>query len=199
MMRTLLMIILIGLLVTNANGQTSFSPVDSKLKTIKNNALTELVCSSSTMAFKFRLKRNLTVLQQNNFATIDGQTIQITPLKFSDYKKGINEQNISNQKQLLEAYSKYELEYFKNDLGAYFANPNSQWVVIKSKGWLIWYFRVNSVPAQVDKQTKIQLFASTIIGDNILTINAPILTEDGFTKAGLIVNEMMESLTITKQ
>jgi hypothetical protein len=149
---------------------------------------------SSTMTVKFQLKRSVTILPQNNFATIDGQAIQIIPIKFNGYKTGIN-----NQKPLLEAYSKYELAYFKNDLGVDLANTHSQLVVINSKGWFIWYFRVNNAPAQVDKQTKIQLFASTIIGDNILTINVPILADEDFTKAGLIVNEMMETLAIAKQ
>jgi hypothetical protein len=199
-MRLFLLLILTELFVINATGQISFSPVDSnKLKIIKNNDSTELICSSSTMAVKFQLKRNVTVLSQNNFVTIDSQTIQIIPLKFSGYKKETNGENINNQKQLLDTYSKYELEYFKNNLGIDVINPNSQWVVTKSNGWYIWYFRVGNIPTRVDNQTKIQLFASTIIGDKILTINAPILTDGDFTKAGLIVNEMMEALTITKQ
>lgn len=198
-MRTFLFIILTGLFVINASGQTSFSPVESKLKTLKNNNLTELTCSSSTMSVKFKLKRNVTILQQNNFVTVDSQTIQIIPLKFSGNKTDTFKQNINNQKQLLDTYSKYELDYFKKELGIDVINPNSQWVVTKSKGWFIWYFRVGNIPTQVDKQTRIQLFATTVIGDKILTINAPILTDGDFAKAGLIVNEMIETLTITKQ
>lgn len=193
-MRTFLLIILAGLLFTNSNGQTSFSTIESKLTTIKHDDLTELICSSSTISVKFQLKHNLAVSPQNNLVTVDDQTIQITPLNFSGYKKDIN-----SQKAFLETYSKYELEYFKNDLHVEPINPNNQWVLIKSKEWLIWYFRVGNSPIQVDKQMKIQLFASTIIGDKILTINAPILTDDSFNKAGLIVNEMMETLTIIKQ
>ncbi len=151
------------------------------------------------MSVKFQLKRNVILLQQNNFVTVDSQTIQIIPLKFSGYKKGTNEQGINSEKQLLEAYSKYELEYFENELDIDVVNPNSQWVVTKSKGWFVWYFRVGNIPAQVDKQTTIQLFASTVIGDKILTVNAPIQSDGDFNKAALIVNEMMESLNITKQ
>lgn len=177
----------------------SFLPVDSKLKTQKNNNLTELICSSSTMTVKFPLKRNVTVLQQNNFATVDGQTIQIIPLKFSGYKKSTSGQGINSEKQLLDTYSKYELEYFKNELGVDVMNPSNQWVVSKSKGWFIWYFRVGNTLAQVNKQTTIQLFASTVVGNKILTVNAPIESDGDFNKAGLIENEMMETLIITKQ
>lgn len=151
------------------------------------------------MTVKFQLKRNVTVLQQNNFATIDGQTIQVIPLKFSGFKKNTNGQSLTDQKQLLDAYSKYELDYFKNELGIDVINPNSQWVVTKSKGWYIWYFRVGNMPTAVDKQTTIQLFASTVIGDKILTVNASLLSDGDFNKAGLIVNDMMETIIIIKQ
>jgi hypothetical protein len=69
----------------------------------------------------------------------------------------------------------------------------------KSKGWYIWYFKVGKVPIQLDTQTEIQLFATTVIGDRILIINAPIIIGGDFSKAALIVNEFMEALIITKQ
>ena len=195
--RTPFLIILIGLFAGNVKGQISFSPIESKLQTLKSN--NELTFSSSKMTVKFPLKREVKVLPQNNLVTIDSQTIQIMSLKFDGYNKDTNGENLNNQKQLLDAYSKYELEYFKNDLGVEIINPNSQWVVTKLKGWFIWYFKVGSVPKQVDKQTEIQLFATTVIGDEILIINAPILAGGNFSKAAQIVNEMMEALIITKQ
>ena len=150
------------------------------------------------MTVKFPLKRNVTVLEQNNFATVDSQAIQIMPLKFSGYKKSTNGESMSNEKQILEEYSNYELDYFKNELGIELINPDSQWMVTKSKGWFIWYFRVGNTPVQVEKQVTIQLFASTVIGDKILTVNAPILSDGDFNKASLIVNEMMEAIITTK-
>jgi hypothetical protein len=100
---------------------------------------------------------------------------------------------------LLNSYSKYELEYFKNDLGIEVINEKSQWVVTKSKGWFIWYFKVGNALKMVDKQTKIQLFATTVIGNEILIINAPILNGDDFSKAAQIVNDLMEELIINNQ
>jgi hypothetical protein len=58
---------------------------------------------------------------------------------------------------------------------------------------------VGKVPIQLDTQTEIQLFATTVIGDRILIINAPIIIGGDFSKAALIVNEFMEALIITKQ
>lgn len=198
-MRTFLLIILTVLSITNVSGQASFSPIDSKLETQKVNILTELICSSSTMSVKFQLMGIVTVLQHNNFATVDSQTIQIIPLKFSDFKKNPNGQSMIDQKQLLEAYSRYELDYFINELGVEVLNPNSQWVMTESRGWFIWYFRVGKLTIQVDNQTTIQLFASTVIDDKILTLNAPIQSDKDFNKAALIINEMMESIIVTMQ
>jgi len=195
MTRTFFLIILIGLFTGKVKGQVSFSRVDSKLQ--KNN--NELIYSDSTTTIKFPLKRQVTVSAQNNFVTIDSQTIQIMALEFAGYKKDTLEENLNNQKELLDTYAKYELEYFKSDLGVEVINPNSQWVMTKSKGWFIWYFKVGKVPTQVDTQTDIQLFATTVIGEKILIINAPIMTGGDFSKAALIVNEFMEALTMTKQ
>ena len=198
-MRTFLLLILTGFFAINVSGQVSFSSVDSKLKTQKVNDLTELICTSPTISIEFQLKHNVVITQHKNFVTVDSQVIQIIPLKYSNNKTDSFEQNINYQKQLLDAYSKYEIDYFKNELGVTVINLNSQWVVTKSKGWFIWYFKVGNIPEQVYKKTRIQLFASTFIGDNILIINAPIFTDGDFTKAGLIVNDMMETLTILKQ
>ena len=193
-MKALLITILIGFFVSNLTGQISFSNIDVKFKTVKSNNSTELICSNSTMSIKFQLKHNITVMQQENFVTIDGQTIQITPLKISGYKKGFTSLSINEQKQILDSYSKYELDYFKNELNVEIINPNSQWVMTKSRVWVVWYFRVGNLSTELNKKTKIQLFSSTIIGDKVLTINAPQSDDSDFKNASLIVNEMMESL-----
>lgn len=198
-MRTFLLTILAIFFIANSNGQVSFSNIESKVKAIKNNDSTQIICSNPTMSINFKLKRNVTVMQQNNFVTIDSQTIQIIPLKFSGFKKASNNLSMDDQKLLLNTYSNYELDYFRNELNIEVVNPNHQWVVTKSKGWFIWYFRIGNVPTQVSKPTEIQLFASTVIGDKVFTVNAPISSDADFNKAGLIVNDMMETLIIVRK
>ena len=195
MIRTYYLILLIGFFTGNVKGQVSFSPVVCKLQKIKN----ELIYSSFSTTFKFPLKRQVSISPQNNFVTIDSQILQIMTLKFDGYKKDTKGENLNNQKELLASYSNNELEYFKSDLSVEVINPRSQWVLTKSKGWYIWYFKVGKVPIQLDTQTEIQLFATTVIGDRILIINAPIIIGGDFSKAALIVNEFMEALIITKQ
>jgi hypothetical protein len=192
-MRISFLILFIGLFVVNTKGQVAFSPVESKIE-MSNS---DLIYSSSTITLKFTLKRQVKVLPQNNFITVDSQAIQIMALKFDGYKKNTNGENLDNQKELLATYSKYELDYF-SELGVEIINPNNQWVMSKSKGWFIWYFKVGKVPSQTDKQTQIQLFATTVIDGKIFIINAPIMAGDDFSKAALIVNDLMEALTIKK-
>ena len=196
--RIILLIILIGLLVNKADAQVVYTPIDFKLETNKVNNTNELICSSSTLIVKFQFKRELSVLNESNLISIDDQAIQIVPLKFSGPKNDTISDTLNSHKALLDKYSKYELDYYKNDLGISVINLNHQWVVTKSRGWYIWYFKVGNTKL-VENQTQIQLFASTVIGDNIFTINAPILIGGDFAKAGTIVNDMMEAITIMKQ
>lgn len=195
MKRAFFLIILIGLYTGYVEGQVSFSPVESKLQKNDN----EITYSDSSMTIIFPLKRQVTVSNQNNIVMIDNQPIQIIALEYSGYKNDTLKEDLTIQKELLDTYSQYELEYFKSYLGIEVINPNKQWVMSKSKGWFIWYFKVGKVPTQVETQTGIQLFATTVIGDKILIINAPIMTGGDFSKAALIVNEFMEALTIKKQ
>ena len=127
---------------------------------------------------------------------VDSQTIQITPLKIGGLNFDSLRKDINKQKTLLTEYSKYEMDYYKNELGLELISPNSQWIISKTKGWKIWYFKVGYSDIQVDKKVAIQLFASTIINDKIVTINAPIFIDEDFKKAAYIVNEFIESLKI---
>jgi hypothetical protein len=170
-MKKYLLIILTALSVNNVCGQTLFTTVDSKLSIAKGNASTEVICSNPSMLVDFHLKRTAVVMQQNNFFKIDSQIIQITPLKFTGFKSG-KILNLDDQKQLLDVYSKYELDYFKNELKIQMINSSHQWVMTKLRGWFIWYFKVVNTPLDVEKKMQIQLFASTIVSDKILTINA---------------------------
>jgi len=176
------------------NSQISFSNIETTLKTSESNNGTALSCSAPSFLIKFELNTK-SVKLQGNFVIIDSQVIQITPLKVSGLKKSMSDLDTLEQRKLLTDYSKYELDYFKKDLHIEIRRPNNQWIGIKSRKWFIWYFRVGGPPVQDIKKTEIQLFASTIIDGKLLTINAPILTDGDFKKAGLIVNQMMESIT----
>ena len=94
------------------------------------------------------------------------------------------------------------MKYFKNELNVEIINPNSQWVINETGGWFIWYFKIgkNLEYGEPYIKTDIQLFATTIIADKILIINAPVSEEsagENFMKSATLVNELMEALTIS--
>jgi len=195
-MKKKLLTILVGLFVSTLNGQVSFSYVDINIKTININDLREIVCSDSTMSLLFTLKHNVTALQQKNWVEIDSQAVQIVSFKINGYDKSLTDLSSDDQKQLLGSYSENELNYYKTGLHVEVINPHNQWVITKSRGWFIWYFRVGKLPTGSKTKFEMQLYASTVIGNNILTINAPIQNDGNFTKAANIVNDMMESILI---
>ena len=184
--------------INNISGQITFSNINVNLKIGQSNKLTQLTCSNTTLSYKFELNHTVTMMQNKNFVKIDSQLIQITPLQVGGYEKSPGTLDTAQQRQFLENYAQYELDYMKNELKVEIINLNSQWVISKSRGWFIWYFRPKLSLPELNKQTEIQLFASTILGDKILTINAPMQTGDNFGKAAYIVNDLMESLKIDR-
>jgi hypothetical protein len=185
--------LIVLLLCKNLTSQTTFSTLDIEIKRIQSSAFTELICSDSTSLMNFQLKHSVTIMSDNNLVKVDSQLIMITPLKIDGYANILNI-NIDDQRKLLELYSKYEVDYFKTELNVQTSDPIRQWVITNSKtGWLIWFYRITNTPDHSIKQVELQLYASTIIGDKVLTINAPIFSITDFKKASYIVNDFMES------
>jgi hypothetical protein len=196
-MRTPLLIILYLVLSNPATSQVSFSNIEFKLIQNADQTGTNLTCTGSSFSLGFRLKSaTVKKIQDPGFISIDSQLVQIAPLKVEGSKKELDSLSEQEQKEFLTDYSKYELEYFAKELNIEVINPNSQWVDANSRKWLVWYFRVGKVPVSTDKKTEIQLFATTIVGKQILSLNAPIQGDGDFRKAALIINQMMESLTV---
>jgi len=198
-MKPITLTIIISVFAISIRGQNSFSNIDIDLRIIKKTNSIELICSNPLTSINFEVYRNVIALNHKNFVSIDNQTIQIVLFKTNSENINFKNLNSNEQKAILENYSKYELEYFKSNLNVELINPNNQWVISKSRGWFIWYFRVGNLSQQLENKTEIQLFATTIIVDEILVLNAPIIVNNDFKKAALIVNELMESLNYIKK
>ncbi|MEO7210183.1 MAG: hypothetical protein ABIY35_04490, partial [Chitinophagaceae bacterium] len=179
-------------------GQINYSNLDFTLKTIPQKNGIDIFGIASSLSVKFTLGEQ-SIKLQGNIILVDSQPIQIIPIAISDLKKSLLNLDIDEQQQLLNDYSKYEIDYFSNKLGIEVLNKQSQWVDTKSRYWFIWYFQVGNVSAKVDKKAVIQLFATTVIDDKILVLNAPIMQNSNFVKMALIVNQMMESLIISPE
>jgi len=197
-MRTLLLTFLIGFIVTDLHAQVTYSNSDLTIKATKTRDSAQIICSDSVFVLKFRLKRNVTMTEYENFVKVDSQIIQISPIKINGYKKSMTGLSLDEQKEILDSYSNYEIEYIQKEVGIEVLNQKTQWVVTKSRGWLVWYFFLGKMPMEVEKPTKVQLFASTIIGDRVLSINAPVMSIDDVASSAYIVNDMMESMTVSK-
>ena len=53
-------------------------------------------------------------------------------------------------------------------------------------------------PDKSTNATKVQLFATTIIGNQILIVNAPVMSNEDFEKSAFLVNDFMESMKVIK-
>lgn len=196
-MKTTLLTFLSLLQICLVNGQVNFSGVEFTLKLNANEKGMVVQYTDSSLSMKFQLTQKAVQLT-DNFLNVDTQLIQIGTLAVDGFEKNLNALNDAEQKEFLSNYSQYELNYFKNELKLEIINPNNQWVAIGSRKWFIWYFRVGNLEGvKVAKKVHFQLFASTIVGGKVLTINAPTMADSEFKKAGMIVNQMMESMTAT--
>lgn len=197
-MRILFLTVFIGFIVADLQAQVSYSNSDLTIKTIETKDSAQIICSDSIYVVKFRVKHNVKPTDYENFVKIDSQIIQIAPIKINGYGKSMSGLSLDEQKQILDSYSNYEIEYIKNEVGIEILNQKTQWVVTKSRGWLVWYFFLGKMPVAAEKPAKVQLYASTVIGDRIFSINAPIMSLDEVATASYIVNDMMEAITVSK-
>jgi len=197
-MKILVLTFLLVFIGADLQAQVTYSNTDLTIKTIKGKDSSQVICTDSIFIIKFRLKHNVTVAQQENFVKIDSQLIQIASIKINGYGKSMSRLGLDEQKQILDAYSNYEIQYIKEN-GIEILNQKDQWVVTKLRGWLVWYFFLGKMPVELENTTRVQLYASTVMGDKVLTINAPIINVNEVARAAYIVNDMMESITVSKK
>lgn len=197
-MKSLLFIFAVLLTSASALAQLSFSNAQIELTKKAGTTGTGITCKSGTVSLSFRFKsKAVEIIDKAGFVTVDSQVVQIALLDPIDPKKRLDSLSESEQKSFLSQYTKYELDYFK-ELGIEVIKPHNQWEPVGGRKWFIWYFGVGKTPVKTEQQVKIQLFASAIVGKRVLTLNAPISDVDNFEKAAKIVNEIMETLSVTK-
>lgn len=113
--------------------------------------------------------------------------------------KGMNEKkslkDSSYQKTILQAYSHDELKYIQQTLAMNVIDPSSQWVKSKNRNWYIWYFKTNASNKK-GSAFMTQLYASTLIGNQIFLIYAPVAKDGDFSKVAYLVNDIMETMVL---
>lgn len=176
--------------------QIVFKDPSYDVSIVSNGKVIEL--SAEKINVRFPSKRQPKIINQgtNKFLEIDGQIIQMNILEVDGITKKMMRKDTAFERTILTKHSEYEMNYFRKDLGLKIINPENQWVIVNGRGWLIWYFKLGNVPKKGQNQFELQLYATTLVGDKIIFINAPMLKNTDFGESANMVNELMESMLV---
>ena len=176
--------------------QIVFKDPSYDVSIVSNGKVIEL--SAEKINVRFPSKRQPKIIKQesNKFIEIDGQIIQLNILEVDGVTKKMMRKDTAFERTILTKHSEYEMNYFRKDLGLKIINPENQWVIVNGRGWLIWYFKLGNVPKKGQNQFELQLYATTLVGDKIIFINAPMSKNTDFGESANMVNELMESMLV---
>lgn len=176
--------------------QINFNDPSYDLSIVSNGKVIEL--SAEKIKVQFPSKRQPKLIKQgsNKFLEIDGQIIQMNILKLDGITKKMRRKDTEFERTILTKHSEYEINYIRKELGIKIMNPENQWVSVGGRSWLIWYFKIGNAPKNVQNQFELQLYATTLIGDKIICINAPMQKNTDFGESANLVNELMESMLV---
>jgi hypothetical protein len=163
---------------------------------VSNGKVIELSAEKINVRFPSKRQPKLIKQESNKFIEIDGQIIQLNILEVDGVTKKMMRKDTAFERTILTKHSEYEMNYFRKDLGLKIINPENQWVIVNGRGWLIWYFKLGNVPKKGQNQFELQLYATTLVGDKIILINAPMLKNTDFGESANMVNELMESMLV---
>lgn len=176
--------------------QIGFKDPSYDLSIVSNGKVIELSAEKINVRFPSKRQPKLIKQESNKFIEIDGQIIQLNILDVDGVTKKMMRKDTAFERTILTKHSEYEMNYFRKDLGLKIINPENQWVIVNGRGWLIWYFKLGNVPKKGQNQFELQLYATTLVGDKIIFINAPMLKNTDFGESANMVNELMESMLV---
>jgi hypothetical protein len=112
------------------------------------------------------------------FITIDKQIIQST-LVPADKATDHSSTDAAKQKELLLKYMNYELAYYKKKLKQNYSNLQTEWITLKGRLFLVWYFNMPENYKLVSRQ----VYVSTLFYDQVMDLNAPVFKTDDWGRA----------------
>jgi hypothetical protein len=112
------------------------------------------------------------------FITIDKQIIQST-LVPADKAMNPSSTDAAKQKELLLKYMNYELAYYKKKLKQNYSNLQTEWITLKGRLFLVWYFTMPENYKLVSRQ----VYVSTLFYDQVMDLNAPVFKTDDWGRA----------------
>ena len=128
------------------------------------------------------------------FVTIEGQIVQSTLVPSQQtgehHSPGPARMTPAREQEILTNYMNYELGYYKKKLKQKYTGLQTEWVTIKDRLFLIWYFDMPKDYKLVSRQ----LYFSTLFSGQILDLNAPVFKMAQFGKARGLLNRLAQSL-----
>ncbi|HEX9509192.1 MAG TPA: hypothetical protein VF939_01825 [Puia sp.] len=129
------------------------------------------------------------------FITIDGQVLQST-LVPAALSVDPRHPTTDREKEILVKYMNYELGYYKRKLKQKYSGLQTEWLTLKGRLFLVWYFDMPKDYKLVSRQ----IYLSTLFFDQVLDLNAPVFKMDHFAKARTTLVKLAGSLkTYDKQ
>lgn len=123
------------------------------------------------------------------FVTVDGQIVQAT-LVPSQSAIDARTMTTAQEKETLTKYMNYELSYYKKKLKQSYSQLQTEWVTIKDRLFLIWYFDMPKDYKLVSRQ----LYFSTLFSNQVLDLNAPVFKTEQFSHARATLNHLVNTL-----
>lgn len=189
--------LLLVLCTGNLKAQTENPGHRPKLVLEQDSSGNRLLYAGADSMVAFRPKAAMVLIPSGqDMVMVDSQLVLISAARFDSLPAGGGFRSVEDQQKLLAAYVQWEQAYHVNEEGLVIINPQRLWVISQGRGWMIWYFRVGKVAVDVSQKAMIQLFASTVVGGSIVTLNAPVFAISGFSRIALTVNDMMEHMYI---
>jgi hypothetical protein len=117
------------------------------------------------------------------FITIDKQIIQATVIA-ADKSIDMRSMSASREREVLQKYMEYELDYYRKKLKQRYSHLQTEWVSLQGRQFLVWYFDT----PENEKLISRQVYVSTLFYDRVMDLNAPVFRADDWGRArGLLM------------
>lgn len=123
------------------------------------------------------------------FITIDGQIVQATLLP-SQASVDARQMTTAQEKETLTRYMNYELGYYRKKLKQNYSQLQTEWVTVKDRLFLVWYFDMPKDYKLVSRQ----LYFSTLFSNQVLDLNAPVFKTEEFSRARATLSHLANTL-----
>ncbi|HMG81726.1 MAG TPA: hypothetical protein VK559_01700 [Ferruginibacter sp.] len=202
-MKTLLLTISILTISLKTIAQTDISKENFTFSYVKTKSGGRFLYTGSSHSFSVDVvSANIKKTEYPNYIQINDHVVQSSIIPLPESSLDLNALTIDQQKETLDGYVDYELDYFKNDLKLNYQNLKKEWVTSNSKLWLVWYFDLpdlKNAGTTADETTKSQIYASTICFNQVLDLNTPLMQNDTYIKSNALITQLMATLKLSNK